>query len=107
MSNNAILQYPGKTQFKVTVPKGLVLAKGWKKGEKLTVSLTAKGDLLIRPMNGKRLVKKATLQFLNNMQFMLTLPKEIVLAKKWKAGDVIEFTFDDNTDLLLKRANNK
>ncbi len=103
MSNHAILQYPGKTQFKVTVPKGLVLAKGWKKGEKLTFSLTAAGDILIAPMNGKKLVKKATLQFLNNTQFMLTLPKELVMAKRWKAGDGIEFVFDDNTNLVMKK----
>lgn len=103
MSNHSILQYPGQTQYKLTVPKGLVLAKGWRKGEKLTFSLTTKGDLIIKPMNGKKLVKKATLQFLNNTQFMLTLPKELVMAKRWKAGDRLEFVFDDNTDLVMKK----
>ncbi len=101
MANKSKLQYTG--QFKVTIPKGLVLAKGWKKGDRLVFSLTKSGHIMLKPMNGKKLVKKATLQLLNNTQFMLTLPKELIMAKGWKSGDVIEFVFDDNTDLMLKR----
>ena len=104
MANNTLLQYPNKAQFKLTIPKGLVLAKGWKKGEKLTFSLTPGGNLLVKPMNGKKLVKKATLQLLNNTQFMITLPKELVLAKRWAEGDKLEFVFDDNTNIIIKKA---
>ena len=35
MSNKSILQFPNKKQFIITIPKGLVLAKGWEQGEKI------------------------------------------------------------------------
>jgi bifunctional DNA-binding transcriptional regulator/antitoxin component of YhaV-PrlF toxin-antitoxin module len=35
MTNKSTLQYPNNTQFMVTVPKGLVLAKGWKRGDRI------------------------------------------------------------------------
>lgn len=102
MANSSILQYPAKQQFKITVPKGLVLAKGWKKGDKLSFSIVEKGNIVISS-EPKKISKKTTLQLLNDMQFILTLPKELVLAKRWKSGDVLEFILTENSDLLLRR----
>lgn len=48
MSNTAILQFPNKQQFIVTLPKGLVLAKGWKKGDKLEFVIDNKGEIIIK-----------------------------------------------------------
>jgi|TARA_Y100000310_G_scaffold105664_1_gene104129 bifunctional DNA-binding transcriptional regulator/antitoxin component of YhaV-PrlF toxin-antitoxin module len=48
MSNESILQNPNKKQFILTVPKGLVLAKGWKKGDKITFIINNKGELELK-----------------------------------------------------------
>ncbi len=48
MSNKSILQFPNKQQFIVTVPKGLVLAKGWKKGDTLEFVIDNKGEIIMR-----------------------------------------------------------
>lgn len=46
--NTSRLQFPNKQQYIITIPKSLVLAKGWKKGDKLEFVLDAKGDIVIR-----------------------------------------------------------
>lgn len=48
MSNKSILQFPNKQQFIVTVPKGLVLAKGWKQGDGLEFLINNKGEIVIK-----------------------------------------------------------
>lgn len=48
MSNKCILQNPNKKQFIITIPKGLVLAKAWKKGDTLEFIIDGKGDIIIR-----------------------------------------------------------
>jgi bifunctional DNA-binding transcriptional regulator/antitoxin component of YhaV-PrlF toxin-antitoxin module len=48
MANKSTLQYPNNTQFMVTVPKGLVLAKGWKRGDKLEFVINNKGEIVMR-----------------------------------------------------------
>ena len=48
MSNKSILQFPNKQQFMVTLPKGLVLAKGWKPGDRLEFVIDNKGDIIIK-----------------------------------------------------------
>ncbi|MBW2980387.1 hypothetical protein KY360_03155 [Candidatus Woesearchaeota archaeon] len=48
MANKTILQYPNKKQFIVTVPKGLVLAKGWKRGDKLEFVISNRGEIVMR-----------------------------------------------------------
>jgi bifunctional DNA-binding transcriptional regulator/antitoxin component of YhaV-PrlF toxin-antitoxin module len=47
-SNKSILQFPNEKQFVVTFPKGLVLAKGWKKGDTLEFSIDTKGEINIK-----------------------------------------------------------
>ena len=46
---------------------------------------------------------KSILQFPNKKQFIITVPKGLVLAKSWKQGDTIEFTFDDKGNLVMKK----
>jgi len=48
MSNKSILQFPNKQQFIVTIPKGLVLAKGWKPKDKLEFIIDNKGQIIIK-----------------------------------------------------------
>ncbi|MBS3133287.1 AbrB/MazE/SpoVT family DNA-binding domain-containing protein [Candidatus Woesearchaeota archaeon] len=43
------------------------------------------------------------LQYDSNLQFKITLPKQIVLAKRWKKGDKLVFEIDDNGNLVLKK----
>lgn len=50
MSNKAILQFPNKKQFMITLPKGLVLAKGWKQGDKLEFVINNKGEIIIKKL---------------------------------------------------------
>ena len=43
------------------------------------------------------------LQYDGNKQFKITLPKQLVLAKKWKKGDILIFELDDHGDLVVKK----
>jgi bifunctional DNA-binding transcriptional regulator/antitoxin component of YhaV-PrlF toxin-antitoxin module len=53
MTNTARLQYPNKRQFILTIPKGLVLAKGWGQGNMIEFIIDNKGDIVIRRKNEK------------------------------------------------------
>ena len=48
MANKSLLQFPNKKQYIVTIPKGLVLAKGWKKGDKLEFVIDKSGNIVMR-----------------------------------------------------------
>ncbi len=48
MSNKSVLQFPNKQQYIATIPKGLVLAKGWKKGDTLEFVISKKGEIIVR-----------------------------------------------------------
>ncbi len=41
------LQYDQNGQFKITLPKQIAVAKGWKKGDTLRVKLNDKGNLVL------------------------------------------------------------
>jgi len=43
------------------------------------------------------------LQKMNNRQFFVTLPNQIVRAKNWKKGDDISFEIDHKGNLVLRR----
>ena len=49
------------------------------------------------------MANKSILQFPNRRQYLLTIPKGLVLAKGWKPGDQIEFTIDNKGDIILKK----
>lgn len=48
MSNISILQFPNKKQFIITIPKGLVLAKAWKQGDKMEFIINTKGEIVVK-----------------------------------------------------------
>ncbi len=48
MPNHCMLQFPNKKQFIITVPKSLVLAKSWKKGDLLKFTINNDGDIVIK-----------------------------------------------------------
>ncbi len=103
MSNKTIIQFRNQKQFVITLPKGLVLAKSWKKGDNLEFVLDKTGNILIKKVIGKKVSNKSILQFPNNKQFTLTIPKDLVLAKGWKKGYILEFIFDDKSNLIMKK----
>ena len=43
------------------------------------------------------------LQYENNQQFKITLPKQIVSAKGWKKGDSIKIMLDSNGNIVLQK----
>jgi len=43
------------------------------------------------------------LQYDNNKQFKITLPKSIVEAKGWKKGDIIKIKLDEQGNIVLVR----
>ncbi len=45
----------------------------------------------------------AKLQYPNQKQFIITIPKSIVDAKEWKKGDRIEFLIDEKGNILIKK----
>jgi len=48
MTNKCVLQFPNKRQFIITIPKGLVLAKGWKQGDNLAFMIDNHGEILLK-----------------------------------------------------------
>lgn len=41
------LQYDHNGQYKITLPKQIALAKGWKKGDNLRIRLNERGNLVL------------------------------------------------------------
>lgn len=42
------LQFDKNNQYKLTLPKVLLEAKGWKKGDEIEIRLDDKGNMLLR-----------------------------------------------------------
>ena len=42
-----ILQFANEKQYKITLPKPIVEAKGWKKGDKIKVKINDKGEIVL------------------------------------------------------------
>ncbi|MCK4522240.1 MAG: AbrB/MazE/SpoVT family DNA-binding domain-containing protein [Nanoarchaeota archaeon] len=47
---------------------------------------------------------KSILQYPNKKQFIITLPKGLVLAKEWKQGDTLEFSIDTKGNIIIKKS---
>ena len=47
------------------------------------------------------------LQFDNNQQFKITLPKQIVLAKGWKKSDELEIRLDEKGNIVILKSKKK
>ncbi len=56
-------------------------------------------DLMMQAQT-KNMVK---LQYENEKQYKLTLPKQIIQAKGWKKGDEIIIILDENGNIVLKK----
>ncbi len=54
MGNKSKLQYPNKKQYIITLPKSLVLAKGWKQGDILEFIIDEVGNLVVRKVVKKK-----------------------------------------------------
>ncbi|MBS3176055.1 hypothetical protein J4457_02350 [Candidatus Woesearchaeota archaeon] len=48
------LQFDSNKQFKITLPKQILVAKGWKKGDEIGIQLNDQGDLILRKAGGKK-----------------------------------------------------
>ena len=48
------LQHDTNDQFKITLPKALIDAKGWKKGDLLKILLDNEGNLVVKREVGKK-----------------------------------------------------
>ena len=46
------------------------------------------------------------LQLMNNKQYFMCLPNQIVRAKGWKKGDNIEFEIDWRGRIIIKKVEN-
>lgn len=42
------LQFDTNKQFKITLPKQIILAKGWHKGDEIKIELDMKGNLILK-----------------------------------------------------------
>lgn len=47
------------------------------------------------------------LQQMNDKQFFITLPNQIVRAKGWSKGDIIKAIIDSKGDIVLRKDDNK
>ena len=48
------LQYDSNGQYKITLPKAIIEAKGWKRGDNITIILDDKGDMRLHNKNEKK-----------------------------------------------------
>ena len=42
------LQFDNNKQYKITLPRAIVDAKGWKKGDQIKIELDSQGNLVIK-----------------------------------------------------------
>lgn len=42
------LQFDRNQQYKITLPKALIEAKGWKKGDRIRIGLDGDGNLVLK-----------------------------------------------------------
>jgi bifunctional DNA-binding transcriptional regulator/antitoxin component of YhaV-PrlF toxin-antitoxin module len=47
------LQFENKQQFKITLPKSIVLAKGWEKGDSIEILLDEKNNIILKKKGSK------------------------------------------------------
>lgn len=48
------LQFDNNKQYKLTLPKALVEAKGWEKGSEIKVELDSEGNIVLKMKGGHR-----------------------------------------------------
>jgi len=47
------LQFDNNKQYKLTLPKALIDAIGWKKGSEIKIELDSVGNIVLKKRNGK------------------------------------------------------
>ncbi len=88
-------------QYKLTISKDIALLKKWEQGSEITVFLDASSNILIKNLYGNKKKGRKKIQN-NNGQFRITIPKSIVLLKKWRHGTQIIALIKENGDLILR-----
>ncbi|MDP2750238.1 MAG: AbrB/MazE/SpoVT family DNA-binding domain-containing protein [Nanoarchaeota archaeon] len=106
MANTSTLQFPSNKQFIITLPKSLVLAKAWQKSDMLEFILDQTGNIIIQKQESEKISSKSSLQLRNGKQFVITIPKSLVMAKGWKQGDILEFMFNEHAQIVMKKIPN-
>jgi|SRR3989344_4224975 len=88
-------------QYKLTVPKDIALLKNWQQSSEIVVLIDSNLDVIIKEIHGNKKKGRKKIQN-NNGQFRITVPKNIVLQKKWRHGTQIIPLIKENGDLILK-----
>ncbi len=104
MSNRSKLQFPNRKQYLITIPKSLVLAKSWRKSDVLEFNFDASANIIVQKQGDSGApASKSILQFRNEKQFVITLPKSMVMAKGWKQGDELEFVLNEQANIVIRK----
>jgi antitoxin component of MazEF toxin-antitoxin module len=48
------LQYDNNKQYKLTLPKALVEAKGWQKGSEVKITLDSEGNIILKVVEAEK-----------------------------------------------------
>ena len=48
------IQLDANGQYKITLPKQIVLAKNWKKGDRIRILITGDGDLVLKKVDADK-----------------------------------------------------
>ena len=103
MANKSKLQLANGKQYLVTIPRSLVLAKSWQKGDSLSFTFDQNANIIVNKYEPGADSSKSSLQLRNGKQFVITLPRSIVMAKGWKQGDDVEFVLNEQAKIVIKR----
>ena len=103
MANKAKLQLANGKQYLVTIPRSLVLAKSWKKSDLISFTFDQNANIIVNKYEVGVDSSKSSLQLRNGKQFVITLPRSIVMAKGWKQGDEVEFILNEQAKIVIKK----
>ena len=48
------LQFDSNKQFKVTLPKQILMAKGWEKGDEIKIELDERGNIVLKKIGEQK-----------------------------------------------------
>ena len=88
-------------QYKLTIPRDIALLKKWKQSSEIIILVDLNLNVIIKDIAGNKKRGRKKIQN-NNGQFRITIPKNIVLLKKWRHGTQIIALIKENEDLVLK-----
>ena len=80
------LQYDSNKQFKITLPKQILLAKGWKKGDNLKIELDADGNLVLKRQNDAKIVQGKNYSKIRQKWLLKNIKKTAekeIMEKSW------------------------